>query len=217
MVYSRDLARDFWYEFDNYFMWDERQEVFAAIGDAGDILSLYEKHRQDGTFPEDFVNEIKQDSKRENSVKFLDTKQMEIILKHFGQDIQNQQRAFENFGQGVLFDDRKPRGLLTRVHMMDEKSYGFRRWHAVVRAGVLLSGESSSQNNNNRWLATDRYIGLAWEIQTKQNPRQSDRSGKNPNNPEIDSTLLDSFRSFWLSKSFDDLDKLFDNEVPQHG
>ena len=65
-------------------------------------------------------------------------------------------------------------------------------------------------------LLTDRYIGLAWEIQTKQNPSQSDGSGKNLNNSKIDSNLLNNLRSFWLSQSFDSLDRLFNNEIPRH-
>jgi hypothetical protein len=32
IVYSRQLGTNFWYEFDNFFLWDERQDILKARG-----------------------------------------------------------------------------------------------------------------------------------------------------------------------------------------
>jgi hypothetical protein len=56
----------------------------------------------------DYINEVKQDAERVNSIIFLAQKQLDVINKTLDDDIENQQRAFEDFGQGILFDDRPP-------------------------------------------------------------------------------------------------------------
>jgi hypothetical protein len=67
--------------------------------------------------PIDFINEVRQDKQRVSSIIFLAQKQLDIIDKSFGNEIESQQRAFEDFGQGILFDERSPRPLNNRVHM----------------------------------------------------------------------------------------------------
>jgi hypothetical protein len=130
---------------------------------------------------------------------------MEIINKAFGDDLESQQRAFEDFGQGVLFDERAPRPINNRIHMMDEGQFGFYRWHTLIRTAVLLDHEPE------RWLSVDRHIGLACAIDSKQRPSQSTDDGNNPNIPEISDEMLEKFRSIWLPLSFEDVDTEFDN------
>ena len=89
----------------------------------------------------------------------------------------------------MLFDDRPPRSLERRIHMMDEGPIGYRRWHAFIRTAVLINAELDMLHN--KWLEIDRDVGLAYAIDSKQHPKQSDRTGNNPNNPEIDSDQLD--------------------------
>lgn len=211
MTYSRKLATDFWYEFDNFFLWQVQQDVLNAIGEVGNLDTLYIQHRKNNTYPNGFIREVKQSNLLIKSISFLAQKQLDIINKNFGGDVESQQRAFEDFGQGVLFDDRPPRSLERRIHMMDEGPIGYRRWHAFIRTAVLINTELDMLHD--RWLQIDRDVGLAYAIDSKQHPKQSDRTGNNPNNPEIDPNRLDELRTFWLPKSFQELDNAFDNDL----
>jgi hypothetical protein len=206
MVYSRQLGTNFWYEFDNFFLWDERQDILKARGSVSDIDRICKEHKINGTYPIDYIDEVKQDEERINSITFLAQKQLDIIIKTFGNDIESQQRAFEDFGQGILFDDRPPRPLNNRVHMMDEGQFGFYSWHTFIRTAALLNNESE------RWLNVDRHIGLACAIDSEQRPRQSTNDGNNPNNSEIFHEILDKLRSFWLQLNFEELDTEFDKQ-----
>jgi hypothetical protein len=206
MIYSRQLGNNFWYEFDNFFLWDERKDVLTARGSVFELNRIRKDHIINGTYPNDYIIEVRQDKQRVDSIMFLAQKQIEIINKVFGDDIDSQQRAFEDFGQGILFDDRSPRPVSNRVHMMDEGQFGFYSWHNFVRTAVLLDHEPE------RWLSVDRHIGLACAVDSEQRPRQSTSNGINPNNPEISSETLDKLRSFWLPLDFEGLDVEFDKQ-----
>jgi hypothetical protein len=206
MVYFRQLGSNFWYEFDNFFLWDERQDVLNAFGDISDLDRIFKEHKINGTYPLDFINEVKQDEQRVNSVVFLGQKQLDIINKIFGNDIESEQRAFEDFGQGLLYDDRSPRPVNNRVHMMDEGQFGFYRWHTFIRTAVLLNQDPQG------WLHVDRHVGLACAIDSIQHPSQSTNDGNNPNNSEISTEMLDKLRSSWLHLSFEELDCEFDKQ-----
>ena len=191
MVYSRQLGSNFWYEFDNFFLWDEREDVLKSFGSIIDLDRIWKEHKINGTYPIDFIKEVKEDEERVKGINFLAQKQLDIINNNFGNDIESEQRAFEDFGQGILFDDRSPRPLSNRVHMMDEGQFGFYRWHTLGRTAVLLNQDPQ------RWLTVNRHIGLAGAIDSKQRPRQSTSDGNNPNNSEISTEILDTLRSFW--------------------
>jgi hypothetical protein len=206
MVYSRQLGTNFWYEFDNFFLWDERQDVLKAFGNISDLDRICKEHKINDTCPIDFINEVRQDKQRVSSIIFLAQKQLDIIDKSFGNEIESQQRAFEDFGQGILFDERSPRPLNNRVHMMDEGQFGFYKWHTLIRTAVLLNHDPE------KWLSVDRHVGLACAIDSRQRPKQSTSEGNNPNNAEISPEMLDKFRSSWLQLSFEELDAEFDKQ-----
>jgi len=116
-----------------------KDKMYLAFGDISDLDRIFKEHKINGTYPLDFINEVKQDEQRVNSVIFLGQKQLDIVNKIFGNDIGSEQRAFEDFGQGLLYDDRCPRPVNNRVHMMDEGQFGFYRWHTFIRTAVLLN------------------------------------------------------------------------------
>ena len=69
------------------------------------------------------------------------------------------QKAFEYFGQGVLFDDfsdvetnqpRRPSD--DRVHMMDSIHFGYPRWHVFCRSASFIGLDQDI------WLKIDRLI-----------------------------------------------------------
>jgi hypothetical protein len=206
MAYSHQVGSNFWYEFDNFFLWDERQDVLKAFGDISDLDRIWKEHKINGTYPIDYINEVSQDEQRVNSVIFLGQKQLDIVSKNFGNDIESEQRAFEDFGQGVLYDDRSPRPLNNRVHMMDEGQFGYYRWHTFIRTAVLLNQDPQG------WLHVDRHVGLACAVDAIQRPTQSSNDGSNPNNSEIPPEMLDNLRSSWLQLSFEQIDIEFDKQ-----
>lgn len=212
MSYSSELASDFWYEFDNYFAWehDKHPEADSAHKKLGDVVTSFRKHRQNRTFPESFVEEIKNDPERNNAILVLAKAQFDIISKYFSHDLESQQLAFEDFGQGVLFDDRPPRWKEARIHMMDDDLQGYCRWHAFIRALVLI--EEKDRKMDETWLQIDRHVGLASAIHNKQKPRQTD-DGTNPNNPKIDRGVLVQLRNYWLPMNFERLDNAFDQYI----
>jgi hypothetical protein len=53
MVYSRQLGTNFWYEFDNFFLWDERQDILKARGNISDLDRICKEHKINGTYPID--------------------------------------------------------------------------------------------------------------------------------------------------------------------
>ena len=116
--------------------------VLKSLGNISDLDRICKEHKINETYPIDFINEVRQDEQRVKSIIFLAQKQLDIINKSFGNNTESQQRAFEDFGQGILFDDRSPRPLNNRVHMMDEGQFGFYRWHTLIRTAVLLNQES---------------------------------------------------------------------------
>jgi hypothetical protein len=68
--------------------------------------------------------------------------------------------------------------------------------------------------SKDRWLQIDRYVGLAWVIQCKQIPKDSDPStDEDPKNPKMDLDVLDRLEVTWLRKSFEELDKAFESYV----
>jgi len=98
MVYSSQLGTNFWYEFDNFFLWDERKDILKARGNVSDLDRICKEHKINGTYPTDYINEVNQDAERVNSIIFLAQKQLDIINKILGDDIESQHRAFEDFG-----------------------------------------------------------------------------------------------------------------------
>ena len=202
MKSDRQQAIDFWYEFDNYFQYNVPQEIIDAYNSLfsiGDLRHLFRVHRRNGTYPQGFKQEV---SPVKNTIIFLAQKQLDIINKYFEAKGDSEQKAFEDFGQGVLYDNR--RDPPDKIHKMDggrnNPPIGYHRWHAFIRALVFVGGEEK------RWLEIDRNLGLGWNIQSILKPLDD-----NPKNPELPSHRLTQLRTIWLSKSFDELDSEFDN------
>src|SRR5919199_2693956 len=202
MVMDQDkkAIMDFWYQFDNLFLFRRPSEITNALGVVdpyGKLLDRFLYHYQNGTIETNFKS---QHENIKESVKLLADSQVRIIDDHFKGNIQAQQMAFELFAQGLLFDDalddsglpRRPEG--DKIHMMDSSIIGYIVWHAFVRLVVLLyGGDSAGADSSNKWLQTDRHIGLAAGtlaalIKSGREPEQSDDPTYNK---PIDPALLE--------------------------
>jgi hypothetical protein len=202
--YTPKLAIEFWFEFDNHFLPPGASpEVMAAYPQMGGINFFrvrFNEHPAAGTFPDGFRTEA---IARAAPLLFLTNAQLEIIDRHFQGNAGFMQRAFEDFGQGVLFDERRQVG--DKIHKMDigpaiAPPVGYHRWHAIIRAAVFAGADEA------RCLQLDRLVGLAWACQSEAKPTEDD-----PNNPALPPEVLLPLRERWLQMDWDQLDQQFDS------
>jgi hypothetical protein len=82
----------------------------------------------------------------------------------------------------------------------DDPPVSYHRWHATIRAAVMVGADAE------RWLQIDRNVGLAWAIQSEARPIQDA-----PGNRGLPPARLEELRSTWQAFSFDELDRAFDS------
>jgi hypothetical protein len=210
MSRNNPLAIRFWTEFDDVFHYKKPPEIlnayrilfhdrFAGSIDFDLIYNSWSDSRSKGDYPEGFKKAF---GPLKEHVLYLADKQIEIMRNSFQEDTLLLQTAFEDFGQGILYDPN-PNRPGDSIHKMDDFSgapVGYHRWHAFIRAAVLLGADRNS------WLHIDRCVGLAWAIQSEAQIIQN-----SPNNPGLENASLEQLRSSWLQLSFEDLDTAFDS------
>lgn len=208
MPYTREKGREFWFDFDNQTLFQRTDEISDALVRAYfshglTFDSVYEALRtsfasQDHPAQFQSVVQVGQDG-------FVSMAQIQVrIMESHLDDDAGIQSAFEDFGQGVLYDDRPPRPTGRKIHMMDgtpDTWVGFHRWHAFARAAVLLGADAA------RWLHVNRCIALAWAIQTEANPERD-----NPTNPGLPLERLRLLREAWMGLTAEELDSAFVND-----
>lgn len=200
-------SMDFWFEFDNFFnpsfqqLGDGVRAAYDAIGSIPGLRTSWHQHRRAGTYPDGFRQEMEP---KRDALLHLASQQLAIFDRHFSGDEAAEQTAFEEFGQGLNFDDRRPPHQ--KVHKMDPSSGdqppgGYHVWHAYIRAFVLLGADEQ------RWLGLDRKVALAWAIQNEARPA-NDR----PDNPPLPPERLAALRQAWLGLDVDKLNDAFDHD-----
>ena len=208
MSYSSKAATDFWFEFDDVFLFNRPSEVTKALSkmidsphDGLDLyLNQFQKSRRAGTYPKTFIEAAKF-GRRPDGLHEISDLQWRVMDSHFGGNLKNLRLAFEEFGQGVLFDDRRQIG--DKVHKMDTgpgPAIGYHRWHSIIRAAVFAGVDSV------HWLKIDRLVGLAWEIQSASKPVED-----KPNNPRLGTAHLNELRKKWTALRFDQIDDQFES------
>lgn len=206
MAYSRALGIEFWYQFDRTFLPTSQtdQAILTAYFNTAapdGSRQRWRSHRDDGTYPQGFITEA-QDF-RADTLLILE-RQKAVMDAHFP-DRAHLQRAFEDFGQGVLYDARRPTGY--KLHTMDagndytsQPFVGYHRWHSFLREAIASGAEPSFT------LFWNRLVALAWAIQSEVRPLQDEQP------PAGDrSQLLDQHRQRWMNATDDELDSAFDS------
>ena len=114
-LYARD-GRRFWLEFDDATQGDP--DFGALIRSAGrfGVQSDYRQTRTAGTYPAAFRQKFLPKREDWKSIAKLQTDMIGSLLDN---DWSNVQAAFEDFGQGQLFDNDPRRDDGNRIHMMD--------------------------------------------------------------------------------------------------
>ncbi len=197
--YTRESAIEYWFEFDQAFLFNplpKVNEYFPKAYPNGDLDALVDLVKQ----TTDAGSLAAALAERRDGILGLAGIQTSIMRKYFQADA-DLQLAFEDFGQGVLLDssDRRPPTRL--IHMMDgtpEDWVGFHRWHAFIRAAIALGADESE------WSAIDHMMALAWAIQSEADPQED-----SPANPGLPTERLEVLRNAWLNASDSALDRAF--------
>lgn len=198
---------DFWNDFDNTFHFRISPSIdkyYDAIfppsptipHDFDRPIRQWLYHRRNQSYPDGFKKEIV-------SIKpeliGLANEQMRFFNDALHRDSDLIQKAFEDFGQGILYDDRRA----LKLHKMDGDPpallVGYFRWHVFIQALLLLS------EFDKLWYQIDQYVGLAWAIQLIAPIKEQD-----PNNPGLKDEKLAELRTRWLSMSSQQLDDEFE-------
>lgn len=201
MPYTPEMGRRFWFEFDNATQGDpEFGNVILRAGGFG-VQNDYRQIRTAGTYPAAFRQKFLPSLEDWRIIARL---QIDMIGTLLDNDLANIQAAFEDFGQGTLFDNDPRRDDGNRIHMMDgqvgAQLVGYHRWHAAIRAIQLLGF-----SDNAWWEDLDRILGLAWAIQSFARPRQ-----QNMPNPGLTSADLADLRTAWLELAPERRDRQYD-------
>jgi hypothetical protein len=208
---------DFWYEFDRLFnprFGEVPSDIHNAERFESGLLSGWLTDRNVmniRNYPHNFQNRTNMSDEIVSSIGLLAENQLKVINEKLGGDDILIQKAFEYFGQGILFDDfldgetnqsRRPSD--DRVHMMDSIHFGYPRWHVFCRSAGFIGLDQDM------WLKIDRLVGLAYALHMKLAPRRSGSGGSNPQNPERPD-VVDELGSIFEASSFVQLDEHFDN------
>jgi hypothetical protein len=202
MAYTPEIGRRFWFEFDDATLHDpDFMNIVFSAGAAG-AQNDYKNMRGQGTYPAAFKQKFS--PRRADWIRIADL-QTTMIGNLLGNDWADIQRAFEDFGQGVLLDtDPQRQADGDAIHMMDAQTnnppVGYHRWHACIRSIQLLEIGDSDW-----WEKLDQVLGLGWSIQSLAKPKQQNT----PNTPLPQGDLQD-LRNAWLALAPDRRDRQYD-------
>ena len=211
-------VNDFWYEFDDYFLFHANNETSDAIDKIeayGKLLNLFYYHQSMGTLNTNFKIDL-ENLDLKDQIKILANNILRIIDKYFNNNLDSERISFELFAQGLLFDTglnsnglpRRPPGAW--IHMMDSDVTGFVAWYGFIRAVIALG---LAETNIDRWLTISRNIALTASILTtliKQGRKPRQTNDPNFNQP-LDENSLNSLRNYWLNQSLDQIDNQITN------
>ncbi len=190
-------AMDFWFDFDNSFADAPTLEAVRAMSALGTMDTLADQFVQrvgEGTVATAFRDDV---APLRPALTTLSRLQLAVFDAHFTGDDARRRVAFEHFGQGDLFDERRPGN---EVHMMDTGALppiGYRRWWAIIRAMVVLGIDAD------RWRSIGAHVALAWAVQSEARPRQ------NRHNTPLPAARLATLRTVWLARTEDEIDAAF--------
>lgn len=236
MTYSRELGIKFWNEFDKPFNPLFGGEMASMVNETGVLIRDFNRNMNPltGTLDiEKFTNAVTSHNLTDE-INAIANKQFEIITQNLlvdenFSDIDPLQLAFEDFGQGVLYDRdhddertwKSPSGeprldpetgnpMIFRIHTMD--SYGsYKWWHVFIRALVIL------QADINRWFAIDKLVALSYLIFVAIKPKQAYQFPNfevPQNHPQFPTgpgspLIVNKYRPVTSVSNFEEIDRIF--------
>jgi hypothetical protein len=197
-------ANQLWYELDEVGFFNPSQEFIDAIVAIGTALGnpdvevgmaqAWRNDRLAGTYPGSFITLMKP---LRAQLKVLSDIQAAVYREYYNCDRPGLISAMAGFGQGILFDPRRPAN--SKVHMMNGKPpVGYLAWHAFNRAFALLGIKSAF------WNGFDPIVGFGWVLQSTTKP-VTDAD----NNPPLPAATVVKLARQWLRMSPRQLDDAF--------
>lgn len=200
---------EFWYQYDERFLYNPLPEAvtaFQQIRDAlggkadGSFYGAYVDSRAAGTYPQGYLDVV---LPAKEPLQVISRLQLDLFDEFFQYDPVGLVNAFVDFGQGVLYDPRRPVGY--KVHMMDyipgvRPARGYHVWHSVIQAMSLMDIDRF------RWRLIDPVVGLGWAVQSIAQPAIDATD-----NPPLDRDLITRLELRWLPRTTAQLDTAFDS------
>lgn len=228
MALQPQAASNFFFTLDNYTMFSPLnvppedllkskalnaayQSVFRNFSGEGGIFGAFRSSYESDPTLAAFA-ETMAEFKGQLTLVQKDTEQfMQQDLGGAGPMEQAVQEAFELFGQGVLFDERRNNEQygFWSIHSMDSRypaspPIGYYSWYIFVRAYNLVTGDAAFP------LCFARSITIGAAVQNLMKPKGASGPTKtNPNNPPIPAADLEKIREQFGSMGFAELDKLY--------
>ncbi|MGC2570584.1 MAG: hypothetical protein WA364_03660 [Candidatus Nitrosopolaris sp.] len=215
---EEEKAKNLWFEFDNYFLWNVSPKIGQAVGEFRDWPDNISPGELTSEQIREYINteKAKAPNGLVDGVKQLAPNYLQIFNNYFGENFDQQSavkdsfswKAFVDFGLGVLYDPRRPRDPSRFIHVMDEEQ-GYITFHRFNWIGSMIYLDPPSRTG--RWLYLDRLIGLAAELQSRSKPRQSSPDGAEPTSPRngdnISMNEIHAISDTWLNLNFEDVEK----------
>ncbi|GAA2932211.1 Tat pathway signal sequence domain protein [Streptomyces mexicanus] len=198
-------ANEFWYQYDEISYFNPSQEMKDAVAAIttpfGGFTQTYDAWlatRRSGRYPRSFLETIRP---VKDAFEVLSRNQKAVYEQFYGHDPRGLVLAFQEFGQGTLFDPRRPAG--EKVHMMNytppEPTHAYHRWHPFLAGFVLLGMEPRW------WTHINRLAGAAWELQSLAQPIID-----HDDNPHLPRRTVHHITAKWLRRDRAELDAAFE-------
>jgi hypothetical protein len=201
-------ANQLWYELDQTTFYQPSQEFTQALAAVGAALGnpdvetaaalLYVNTQKAGTYPEAFISTFAPVRKQ---LEVFSAVQISVYDTYYGCDRRGLVSAMADFGQGILYDPRRPVGA--KVHMMDTDNgnppIGYHAWHAYNRAFAFL-GISAAY-----WNRFDPVAMYGWAVASTAKPVTD------AHNPPLPKAQLRALAHQYLDMSPSQIDQAFTN------
>ncbi|MEY9875803.1 hypothetical protein ABH931_005309 [Streptacidiphilus sp. MAP12-33] len=197
-------ANELWYQFDQVSYFAPSAEMKAAVGAIvapfGGFSKLYDGYEacRQGGYPQSFLELIEPNRA---AFEFVSQAQRQVFDTYYRHDLDGLTFAFQEFGQGTLFDPRRPVG--NKVHMMNytppQPTHDYHAWQPVFAGFALLDID------RHYWRRVHPLVGIAWELQSIAWPAID-----SPDNPHLPRHLVDHITDKWLRRDQDEIDAMFD-------
>ena len=234
MVYSRELGIEFWYEFDGHFNPMFNGELVPMVNRSSVLFDDFDMcmNTTTGTLDVQMFNNAIASHNIDQDISKLAGRQLELMTPLIDESLKPPlQSAFEDFGQGVLYDrahdDKRTlrypsdepvidsqtgNPMIFRIHTMDAPG-SYKWWHAFIRANVSLGADM------NKWLVIDKYLTLSYLIYSAVKPKQAyqfpdlEVPENHPQSPiGLGSPdIVNQYRSILSTTNFEELDRIFWN------
>jgi hypothetical protein len=194
---------ELWYQYDEQLYYSAPQQLLDAYqavagvfgGVEEEVAFFWLAERAKSTYPRDYIAAWRP---LRDALALISRSQLSIMDSYYGGNPAGLVSAFVDFGQGVLYDPRRP--VEYRNHIMNgNPPPGYHVWHAYIMAMTFLGVDAV------RWTLIDPLVGLAWHLQSIAKPAQDIV------NPPQDPALILQLKQLWLVRTPAQIEEAFES------